>query len=101
MARLTLSQKQQRLLVFLGGVLKPRVFTRVRERGFSEAMHARGLDLIRTTLRSRQAAREQPDLEPLEDLQRSWFPVVDAGGDPVRAHNDRSTATSARSVGVS
>ncbi len=83
MAKLRFHQKEQKVLRFLQGALHAQVVARLRDRGFTEAVHEQGQELLAKAVRTRSAVKPRVgDTERLvpriEDLEKAWVPVAQA-----------------------
>lgn len=85
MARMTLSQKQQRVLVFLTGSLHEEIVFQLAPSGFDLGVWKQGWSLLERTVLGRAMPRLEPDtvLHRLERLERRWFPILEI---VLRAH---------------
>ena len=86
MARMTMSQKQQRVLVFLTGALHEEIFDALEPAGFDLVMWKQGWSLLERTVLGRIRPRLEPmnaGLLRLRGLERRWIPIVHAS---LRAH---------------
>lgn len=89
MARLTISQKQQRMLIFLHGVRQKSTFLQLRRRGFSLVVWEQGFALLKRTAAVSWRTQVRPSgegLTALEDLEREHVPVIEA---TLKAHFPR------------
>lgn len=84
MARLTIGQKAERVILLLLGLRKNKVAAALVAHGFSDADLEEGFKLLRRVTRTRlgvieQIAAAEPGLvTAIDDWENKWFPIADA-----------------------